>query len=868
MISDDLDDKIQSIKNKLNFIEDIRKSLRDRVESNIGSLFESNMALQERMYQRTTELDNANKHLQEEISEREKIENALRQSENRYKRLVGATTDYIYTVEIKNGKPVKTSHGPGCIAVTGYTRQEYNDSPLLWIRMVHEEDRHAVTNLAERVLKGEAVSPLEHRIVHKYGSIRWVRNTPVPRFDEQGRLAACDGLISDITERKFAEDAMRQSENRYKRLVGAITDYIYTVEIRDGKPVRTSHGPGCVAVTGYTSEEYNADPFLWYQMTHRDDRGMVVSIGEKILEGKKPVSSVEHRIIHKDGSTRWVKNTPVPRFDEHGALTAYDGLISDITERKMTEEELRKSKEQLQDFFDNAHDMIQIINSAGRFIYVNRAWRETLGYSEEEVFLSLTFMDVVHRDHHQQCMSIFDRCLTGNSSRRVETVFTAKGGRMIDVLGSLNCSKDGAGGIEIRGIFRDITERKRAEVALKKYSDELEVRVKERSAEVLQAKNHLESVLSSMTDALIVTNPEHVIRTVNQSACKLLGYDEAALVNKAGKPVTEVFREDIRREIARAQKKGFSKDAFMTLKTAGGESIPVLVNLSRLGLKGSDTTIVVHDMREIKKLEEESQRIQLKMLAASKMATLGEISTGIAHEINQPLTFISSFIQGILIDSKHGELPLEEILKDAQVAYRQVQRIVNIIQHLRTFGRRDDIVMRPVRLDEVLSNTLLLLGERIRLSSIDLAAEVEKTPCTVMGNANQLEQVFINLLQNSIDAICEKNDRMTEAAPALCPPNGKKGFINVNIRHCEGGRFVQVSFSDNASGIQKEHLDKIFEPFFTTKEVGRGTGLGLSIAYGIIREHNGAISCESSPGEGSTFTITIPAHKENDKERQ
>jgi PAS domain S-box-containing protein len=510
--------------------------------------------------------------------------------------------------------------------------------------------------------------------------------------------------------------------------------------------------------------------------------------------------------------------------------------------------------------------MIQIIDSAGRFIYVNRAWRETLEYNEEEV-LNLTFMDVVHRQHHQQCMSIFDRCLTGKSSRRVETVFVAKGGRLIDVLGSLNCSKDRAGGIEIRGIFRDITERKRAEVALKKYNDELEVRVRERSAEVMQAKNHLESVLSSMTDALIVVNPEHIIRTVNQSACKLLGYNESDLAGKSGKPVADIFQEDIRREIARAQKKGFSKDVFMTLKTAGGESIPALVNLSRLGQKGSHTTIVAHDMREIQKLEGESQRIQLKMLAASKMATLGEISTGIAHEINQPLTFISSFIQGILIDSKDGELPLEEILKDARTAYRQVQRIVSIIQHLRTFGRRDDIDMRPVRLDEILNNTLLLLGERIRLSSIDLVSEVEKGPCSVMGNANQLEQVFINLLQNSIDALCEKSDIMADAAPAASPPNRKKGLIKIDIGRSEGGRFVHVSFSDNASGIPREHLDKIFEPFFTTKEVGKGTGLGLSIAYGIIREHNGAIACESSSGEGSTFTIKIPAYNDRDKDK-
>lgn len=136
------------------------------------------------------------------MAERQQIEAALQESEKRYKRLLEAVTDYIYSVKVEDGFAVVTSHGPGCVAVTGFTSQEYETDPHLWYRMIYEEDRDAVVHQTTRILSGEEVAPLEHRLIHKDGSIHWVRNTPVPRYNEQGLLVAYDGLITDITERK------------------------------------------------------------------------------------------------------------------------------------------------------------------------------------------------------------------------------------------------------------------------------------------------------------------------------------------------------------------------------------------------------------------------------------------------------------------------------------------------------------------------------------------------------------------------------------------------------------------------------------------------------------------------------------------
>lgn len=194
-----------------------------------------------------------------------------------------------------------------------------------------------------RAMSGEVVTADEDRFEREGGAVQWLRWEARPWHAAGGGIGGIVIFSEDITERKKAEEALKGSEKRYRSLVGAVTDCIYTVKVDNGCPVSTSYGAGAVALTGYSSDDYEADQNLWHRMVYEDDRQRVIERSANIISGND-AQPFEYRIIHRDGSIRWVRDTPVHRYDEQGRLISYDGLISDITERKKLEDQLRHSQ--------------------------------------------------------------------------------------------------------------------------------------------------------------------------------------------------------------------------------------------------------------------------------------------------------------------------------------------------------------------------------------------------------------------------------------------------------------------------------------------------------------------------------------------
>jgi len=275
-----------------------------------------------------------------------------------------------------------------------------------------------------------------------------------------------------------------------------------------------------------------------------------------------------------------------------------------------------------------------------------------------------------------------------------------------------------------------------------------------------------------------------------------------------------------------------------------GETIIVNIWISPSQFQERDVLLV--STRDVtKRVESELQLIQ-----ASKMATLGEMATGVAHELNQPLTVIKTVSSFFMKKIKNNEKISDDILYTlAEEVDTHVDRAANIINHMRQFGRKSEISLELVQINDVLKEAFNIFSQQFKLREIDVVWHLEENLPSIMAEPIRLEQVFINLLTNARDAIDAKWETKT-------PDSEEEKAIS--LRTYSKQNEVVIEICDTGTGISESLLSKIFEPFFTTKKVGQGTGIGLSISYSIIQEFQGNIRVESPQGEGACFIITFP----------
>ena len=261
---------------------------------------------------------------------------------------------------------------------------------------------------------------------------------------------------------------------------------------------------------------------------------------------------------------------------------------------------------------------------------------------------------------------------------------------------------------------------------------------------------------------------------------------------------------------------------------------------------------IMGDLREttaeVQRSERELRDKQEQLVQAGKLATLGELTTGVAHELNNPLNNTGLFVGNAIDLIELGAPDKGAIVRELRHALQQVGKATEIISHLRTFGRAAPASRQAISLRQVIERALSLMREQLRLRAIEVTVDLGPEEPVVVGNAIQLEQVFINLLTNARDAVADSARRA------------------IRISGVVGAGAVEITFADTGTGIPPGLEQRIFDPFFTTKEVGKGTGLGLSITYGIIKEHGGTISVVSPPGEGAKFLMHLPLAPTDTKE--
>ncbi|MBH2010753.1 MAG: PAS domain-containing protein [Xanthomonadaceae bacterium] len=404
-----------------------------------------------------------------------------------------------------------------------------------------------------------------------------------------------------------------------------------------------------------------------------------------------------------------------------------------------------------------------------------------------------------------------------------------------------------------------------------------EIELEKKNAELEQSQQFILSVLSAMSDVLLVCNERGVIEETNAALCELVGRTEAEL---HGTSFYDLLADSVSVERARTvldntnpPRRGEGLE--LNLLDAQGQSVPVDANCTpRVGANGRrvGTVFVARPTAEIKRAyhelrsaHEALKRAQQQLLHSEKMASLGRLVAGVAHELNNPISFVLGNVHALSrycdrlrqyvaavhagesteqLEELRARLRIDHMLNDLpsliEGTLEGAQRTANIVNGLKRFSAMDPEARVPVDLNEVIKRAIHWVGKGAA-PSFQVKWQ-PGPPLTVTGSSGQLQQVLMNLLQNAQDA-------MTGNANAE-----KVVWIDTET----AGNRVRLRLRDNGPGIAAEHLSHIFDPFFTTKPVGKGTGLGLSISYGIVEQHGGVLSASNHPGGGAEFLLELP----------
>jgi len=389
--------------------------------------------------------------------------------------------------------------------------------------------------------------------------------------------------------------------------------------------------------------------------------------------------------------------------------------------------------------------------------------------------------------------------------------------------------------------------------------------IERKNRELLQAKEFTENILRSMVAALIVVDSEEKINMVNQATLNLLGYKKEEIIEKPVKIILASSKQK-RRPFDESYLNRFKESSIreleIDLRSKSGEKIPVTLSSSPMRNSEGKTIGVIgvaRDLRETKRLLAEAataeaerakaqeleraykelKDLQSQLIHSERLASIGQLAAGVAHEINNPLGGILVYSHLLHEDLKEDDpkgANVEKIIKEAS-------RCKDIVKRLLDFARQPEPKVEPTSINVLLEETLSLIKDQALFHNIKITQKFHPSLPNVMGDSSQLQQAFMNIILNAAEAM------------------DGKGNLIITTDTLRDSPFLVVSITDNGRGIPPGDIKRLFEPFFTTKKAGHGTGLGLAITARIIERHNGSIEVESKLGQGATFIIKLPLKK-------
>ena len=756
----------------------------------------------------------------EDIAERKRAEEALRAGEEKYRLLFenmmngfalheivlderGRAVDYVF-LEVNSAFE----------RLTGLSREELigrrvtevlpgvADDPADWI------GRYGAVTLTGEQAHFEQYSGA----IGKWFSVLAFR----PR---EGQFAT---VFEDVTERKRAEAAVVEWKNRYEGAIEASRHILYDW---DSETSVVTYGGDLERILGYTHAEMAGGLPRWKALIHPDDRGGFERAIEQLVESRE-AAHLRYRVRRKDGTYIHVEDDGSFISDAEGRPIRMLGFVKDVTEQRLAAERVEESEWRYRSIVELAPTGIVTVDLKGFVTSCNRAFAEMTGYAAEALVGGhFSKLPPAKLEDIPKYLRMFRLILTGRTPGPFETSWTRKDGtiRVGEIRVSLMERDRRPWGIQV--IIQDITERKEAE----------------REAVALRARLELTQYSIDSTEAVVLwARPDGQFIFVNDAACRMLGYEREELLGMAVWDIDPEYPEQARDSEWEQLKRIETEISERTFRRKSGDLFPVEITAQYLVFQGQELEFVVaFDTSERKRLEAQLRQSQ-------RLESIGTLASGVAHEINNPLTGIINYAQ--LISDRTEQPKLKEF---ADGIREEGNRVASIVQNLLSFSRRDREHHSPARIIDIVNASLSLCTALLRRDQIEVELDVSEDLPLVNCRSQEIQQVLINLLTNARDSLNLRHPVSHE---------DKRIVVRARVLARDATQWIRLSVIDRGTGIPSEIIDRIFDPFFTTKPRDRGTGLGLSVSYGLVRDLGGRMSVESTPGDGAVFRIDLPLY--------
>jgi PAS domain S-box-containing protein len=665
-----------------------------------------------------------------------------------------------------------------------------------------------------------------------------------PLFDAEGHVIGAIESIRDLTEQIQTEEALMQSEKKYRSIFDNALEGIFQTT-PDGRYLTVN--PALARMYGYDSpgEMMEAVTDLQgQQYVVPEDRVRL----KALYRQQGFVKGFETQIYTKNRDKVWISMNAQAVTDPEGNTLHYEGTTENITERKRAEEELQKAHRRLSDIIDFLPDATFVIDREKRVVAWNKAIEEMTGLKKEEILgkgdyaYAVPFygtprpvvIDLVF-ERNEEMEKTYDH-VQGLGSRLSVEVYVPKiyrgRGAYLSATASPLFDHEGnvVGAIET---IRDTTEQKRIEKALQESEERYRVAIEH-----------------SNDGVALVRGDRHIY--VNQKFLEIFGY--RSLEEVVGKSHCLTVHPDDRQKVVsynHRRQRGEAVPNRYEFKGLRKNGEIVYIEASVTGTTYQGEPISLAFLRDVTG----RRSLEAQLLQAQKIEAIGTLAGGVAHDFNNILMVLMGYAN--LLQMKMGQNDPSRVYVDQILA--STAKAANITQSLLAFGRKQVMEMKPHKITTIVKDVEKLL-RRLMPEDIGLTIKLGDD-ATIMADMTQIDQVLINLATNARDAMPNGGRVVIETGRVVIDEEFRRTY-----GYGKPGFYALLSVNDTGIGMDGKTKERIFEPFFTTKEVGKGTGLGLSIVYGIVKQHNGYINVSSRPGGGSTFLLYLPEVKEKPRE--